>query len=203
MKTFTITDRASKGIVLVQGANFLGVPVGQGLQKEIEREWRQSGRQGEVPPGMLMLAHAVDHVAKCDETGQILEQRLVREAHPGDRRALVAVDTDPGIGGEIHLYSNLLREKWDERHRRVVRYALPLEEAVGVDLLSTVEGERKKFLLALEPGAGFRIVRTGKLAGPPELVVSWHGRWRPSDNPSDMVNWKLEVRASSTRHTES
>lgn len=176
MKTFTVSEQAKKGISLKyqpEGPNeLLGVTIGQGILKEMREGFDDKGATSSnwqwldvVPDGNVM--------------------RLIKEQSIRDKRALVLVETPPGVGGSVKLYANTVTELYDEKKQRVVREANPFPPP-GVTLLAErqVEGFGPEFLVSMAPGSSFRIVRSGKLYdhtekknAPPELVVLWNGRW--------------------------
>jgi len=196
MKTFTITDRAARGITMTSGHTMflLGVEVGQGVGKDVAE--RTGGRLG--------VRVAIDEL---DLASRESESRLVREANARDRRALVAVETVAGEGGSTALYSNLIQETLDQKRRRVIRTARPLADAAGITVIAeAITDTGPNWLLALEPGASFRIVRSGDLGdAPPELVVLWNGRWderRVLEGRDTIKDWGISVFERRLRHGE-
>lgn len=203
MKTFTVRETASKGILFEYDRELpsaiFGIPVGQSILHQLEKVER---------PRVASLLHFVD-VAENDG-----ERRVVLEQRKNDRRALVLVQTMPGAHGAVGLFSNTLREYMGKDHR-VKRELMPLSEAVGVTLVADLladEDHGPEFLVAMEPGASFRIVRTGNLrtgqkgrGAPPELVVMWNGRWEHGveedpEKRQNMKNWSLRVYDRFERH---
>lgn len=196
MKTFTVFGKkVVKGIEVTIEPNMelFGIPLGQTFTQALENE-----------KGTVTL-HQLD-VHMNNEN----PERLIREAHSNDRRALVCLVLHPGKGGDVKLTSDCFTEVFDEKARRVLRKIMPLEQAVGVKYLGDfLKEDNHKYLISLEPGARFRALRTGTLpAGEPqELVIKWHGGWNPKATDLKQVpeefyrqranirNWRIEVRA--------
>lgn len=170
MKTFTVTEAGRKGISFKYkkgGPNeMFGIPVGQSITKDCEATGLDE---------VETLLHRIDLAQDNDKL------RVVKEQNPNDRIALVLVQTAPGVGGALKLFANTVKETFDEKKRRVVRDAMPIEEAAGIEIIAEkpAEGESSaEYLMAMQPGASFRITRTGKLfQAAPEIVVLWNGRW--------------------------
>lgn len=197
MKTFTIlgVNEVVKGIdvTINEDMKVFGIPLGQAFTQLLEEE-----------SGIASL-HQVDIYMDGENP-----ERIIREPQVNDRRALLAVMLSAGKGGDVLLTSDCFQEVFDEKAKRVVRKLLPIEQAVGVkDMGSYAEEGTTRYLLALEPGARFRALRTGTLpAGEPqELVIKWHGGWNPKATDLKQVpeefyrqranirNWRIEVRA--------
>lgn len=199
MKTFTISERARKGIEIsfTKGGDnrLFGIPIGQGLMKPFE----DSG-----------LQEATVIVDNCDFDDNVT--RVLREQHWRDNRALCLVETSSGPGGEVKLYANIPAERIEGG--RVRRLARPIEEAVGVEVIADRDTDMgKEYLVSLLPGASFKICRTGKLMGAPaELVVLWKGRWEydrdiqaaeaGATQEERMKFWYLDVYPRNHRHAE-
>ena len=178
MKTFTVSEQARKGITLSathEEQGLLGIPIGQGVLKELH----EANNAGHNEATFQWLDVVPD--------GDML--RLIKEQSLRDKRALVLVETPPGIGGNVKLYANTVRETFDEGKGRVIREANEFPPP-GVQFLAEkpVVGPfgpfGMEFLVSMMPGSSFRIVRTGKLwdntekkNAPPEIVVLWNGRW--------------------------
>jgi hypothetical protein len=192
---------AEKGISVAvsKKMTMFGVPLGQGLHKETEQ----------YPEGAVLRLHNLD-VVETTQGEEILPSRIVREANLRDVRALLLVDLDAGDGGEIDLFANWKREVRDPKARRIVRVPVGIEEALGVTLLATGDSDKgRRFLLSMEPGASFKLVRGGRVGPgePHEFIVDWQGRWDQWANDdrqpqeelvrrrADISNWKLMVRA--------
>lgn len=196
MKTFTVMEEAEKGIKFrysKEGPNDIyGIPVGQGILKQFQDTGLEE---------VEALLHWVDVLADGDK------QRVVKEQHQRDRRAIVAVETCPGVGGAVKLYANTSREWEDEKKQRVMKEPNPFPPP-GITVLAERDSSlgNKEYLLLMVPGASFRIVRSGRLNGaPPELVVVWNGRWREPqaympEHRTSMANWELKVHERRVRH---
>lgn len=179
MKTFTVSEQAKKGITLKHQAeespNLLGVGIGQGILKEM-RDASDAGHDE-------TMWQWLDVVPETPE-GNVL--RLIKEQSIRDKRALVLVETPPGIGGSVKLFANTITEVFDEQKGRVTREANPFPPP-GVKLLAEKPSNGvfgPEFLIEMAPGSSFRIARSGKLYdhtekrnASPELVVLWNGRW--------------------------
>lgn len=129
----------------------------------------------------------------------IAEDRIIFERYREDERALVLVETAPGVGGVMQLMADTVQERWSEDNKRVTRQSRRIEEAVGVEVCSTYSTDLgEAYLVSMWPGASFRILRSGALEGaPPGLRVSWSGKfgktwgiegWGLSVSP---VRWNL------------
>lgn len=177
MKTFTVSESAKKGFTLkldLEGSNeILGVPIGQSILKEMWDVYKEKGH-----------AESIWQWLDVVPDGDAL--RIIKEQSIRDKRALVLVETPPGVGGTVKLVANTVTEIFDEKKQRVVREANPFPPP-GVVLLAEKPGNDKwgpEFLVSMLPGASFRIVRNGELFdhtekknAPPEIVVVWNGRW--------------------------
>jgi hypothetical protein len=105
--------------------------------------------------------------------------KVVRERRRGPRidpRALVLVETAPGLGGKIEFKSTSFDEVYNTRSGRVERKYRGDFPPPGVEVI--LEGKTKDrgrcLLLQMTPGASFRIERTGDLDGVPGvLTVVW------------------------------
>jgi hypothetical protein len=178
MKTFTVSEQVKKGIVLKYkpegSSDLLGVAIGQGILKEMRDAFAAGYRES--------TWQWLDVVP--DAEGNAL--RLIKEQNARDKRALVLVETPPGVGGSVKLFANTITEVYDEQKGRVTRTANPFPPP-GVKLLAEKPADGvfgPEFLIEMAPGSSFRIVRSGKLYdhtekrfAPPELVVVWNGRW--------------------------
>lgn len=198
MKTFTVREKATKGIDFhfhKEGPpnEIFGIPVGQALLKEFH--------DLNVPEARATLDW-LDVVQDGDKL------RIIKEQNMRDRRALVVVETAGGLGGTVKLYANTMSEEVDEKTHRVVRKANAFPPP-GVELIAERQSSvGPEFLVSMLPGASFRIVRSGKLPkdAAPELVVLWNGRWdfnaaRDPRRRTDMKNWSgFSIYDRSMRH---
>lgn len=193
MKTFTVTETIHKGIRLVKGQELAGIQIGQGITKSLE----------DLPEGTVLMLHNLDLVNADNQM-----PRLVRELNPRDRAALVSVEVACGESGSTKLYANTVSEKWDETKKRVIREARPIEEAVGVTVhCSSMSDSGLQYLISMQPGSSFRVVRSGDLQGAaPELVVLWNGRWDEraiqQGGRSNTANWGMNLYSRRVRHGE-
>lgn len=105
--------------------------------------------------------------------------KIVRERKPSPR-ALVLVETPPGIGGRIRFKSNSFDEVFEERSGRVRRVYREEFPPPGIEVLAVGRDEQhggRVLLLVMLPGSSFRIERTGELEDlPTTLTVSWKGQ---------------------------
>lgn len=195
MKTFTVFgEKVVKGIDVPIEPNMelFGIPLGQAFTQVLENE------EG------IATFHQLDVHMNGENP-----ERLIRESHYNDRRALVCLMLQPGKGGDVKLTSDCFTEVFDEKARRVIRKVMPLEQAVGVKYLGDfLKEDSYRYLISLEPGAHFRVLRTGVLptGEPAEIVIKWHGGWNPKATNmkqvpeefyrqrANMRNWRLEVR---------
>lgn len=101
--------------------------------------------------------------------------KLLRESSAGDNRALVNVRVPTGLSGTIRFTANSYDEEL--RQGRVERVYRSFDAAIGITIVMSVDtGPWPDMLLTMEPGASFRILRTGDLDGrPPEMIVTWNG----------------------------
>src|SRR5262245_36292419 len=103
------------------------------------------------------------------------EGKLVRERTPSPK-ALVLVETSPGIGGRISFKSTAFDEVCNPGSTRVWRRYREDFPPPGVQVVAEGEnGKKGKCLLVqMIPGSSFRIERTGELEGAPGvLTVAW------------------------------
>lgn len=196
MKTFTVREKATKGIdfrFMKEGPHeILGVPIGQGFLKE----FNDTGHDE-----LVAMLHWFDVVPDGDK------KRIVKEQNNRDRRALVLVETAPGVGGSVKLFANTVREEINEKTQRVQREANDFPPP-GVELIAQRDGiVGPEFLISMLPGASFRISRSGKLPSDavPELVVLWNGRWdhhaaQDRNRRGNMKHWGLSLYERRMRH---
>lgn len=204
MKTFTVIEQATKGITFnydKEGENALfGIPMGQGILQPFQTAG---------------LDRATALLQYLDVVPDGEYRRVVQEQRRNDRRALVLVETAPGVDGTVKLFANTTTERYDEKAGRVVR-DLNAFPPPGIEIIAERPGENEyngpEFLVAMMPGSSFRIVRNGNLRDShtrskvaPELVVVWNGRWSHGieDDPArrqDMKNWSLSVYTRKERH---
>lgn len=185
MKTFTVSEQARKGIQLKFNPEdyneLLGVPIGQGILKEM-KDAHEAGH----PEANWQWLDVVPDGTQMSGADARPVMRLIKEQSIRDKRALVLVETAPGIGGTVKLFANTVTEWFDEEKGRVVREATAFPPP-GVELLAekpAQNGFGPEFLVSMIPGSSFRIVRSGKLYdshekknAAPEIVVLWNGRW--------------------------
>lgn len=183
MKTFTIREQAHKGISLTyqqEGTNeLLGIPLGQGILKEMD-----DALEEDQPTTIWNMLDVVPDAANLKDGVPML--RLIKEQNIRDKRALIYVETAPGVGGTVKLFANTPNESYSEEKKRVIRENNPFP-SVGAELLAQKDGVcGPEFLVSLLPGASFKIVRSGNLTDTsrtskgrpsPEMVVVWNGHW--------------------------
>jgi len=187
MKTFTVRERATKGIELNFRKNATSSVCGVSLGSKMLARLSKAGVQE---------AKTVLHWLDVEEENEDL--RLVPEENIKDRRALVLVETVPGLGGSIWLTSNDVISKVDASTERVIRESPPKTPNTGVQVLaqaaSDTIGSGVHFLVSMLPGASFKIVRTGNLEGAPsEIVVSWSGKWDYKGYMAELARQQQEI----------
>lgn len=108
------------------------------------------------------------------DSGKIVRER--RRGPRADPRALVLVETAPGIGGKIEFKSTSFDEVFNRRSGRVERQYRSDFPPPGVEVImeGTTRERGRCLLLQMIPGSSFRIERTGDLGGAPGvLTVVW------------------------------
>ena len=153
MKLFTVNSdtTTSEGI----GSSRIKIPLGEGMLKLL------AGVEGGV------VVKTADIVTGIDGS-----QRIVREGHYRDRRALVFLTCPDGC--QLKLMANTVDEIIAyEQVRRVPR---DISTSVGVTIRHKDE---TSVLIELLPRASFRLSYEGRRpAGvPPQAVVLWSGRY--------------------------
>lgn len=136
----------------------------------------QSVTEEEVEELMDMEEQAEDELSLMH--ADVEEDKIVRE-RVRTPKALVLIETAPGIGGKIKFKSTSFTEHYDEGEKRVKRKYREDFPPPGVRVLTEGKsGERGRcLLLEMLPGASFRIERTGTLDGAPGvLTVVWKGQ---------------------------
>lgn len=197
MKCYEVTEpvegNVNPGILIDPSREVPGITLGRGEQEKIlplgvsqKRRLEEAIRRGYLRPNLLVplvRSDVIDEVASKQKEGDWLpcgetRVRLCKEKDYRDLTALVYVEI-PTIEGEVQLFANTYKE--EIRNNWVQRIYLPIEEAVGVEVVAKadVEMDGSKWpdaLIKMRPGSTFRVHRSGKLEGEtPEILVTWSG----------------------------
>ncbi len=209
MKAFEVLEGPFRGIRAdfdrTKETNYLyGIPIDPRVTNHLRKKQLREPADLELVhkkrPRTIRVGRELVRLCWFDLAGD----RIVPEADIQDRRAVVLVQTAPGLGGELHLFGNTVVERLDGLGQVWrdpapfppvgVRTAFEFEEDYGVRSHLWC----KRWLVIMQPGASFRIRRSGQLNGaPPELVVTWTGWWSPTaltkEGRRDVTQWGLKV----------
>jgi hypothetical protein len=200
VRCFRVDEKASVGIPLATSEDGLHIEVGDEnvkldpeLTKSIQaarsivlekiRECLYTGKLGTQALSEEEVEELMDMEEQASDLLSLMyvdveEGKIVKERRPSPK-ALVLVETAPGLGGRLKFKSTSFLEVYDTRSGRVRRQYREEFPPPGVEVLAEGKsGDRGRcLLLQMIPGSSFRIERTGDLEGiPGVLTVVWKGQ---------------------------
>jgi hypothetical protein len=179
MQCFSLTERVRPGIIVNREEYpHIVAPEGCAVMVMLGQELTEFYEQ--LPPGILRLKRA--------EVGFEQGVMVLKPARGApSQQALVRVETMGGVEGKVTLTAEAYEEDLRQGRVKKLRHRFP---PAGVLALCTDEQTKQHntgcevidLFIVMNPGASFRIERTGQLtdqngeSASPEMFIRWTGR---------------------------